>query len=500
MKKTINIHLGKQLFTIEEDAYESLQHYLKRLERSFANEEGVTDIMEDIEMRFAELLKEYLGPMSQVVTITEVKRAIESLGEPEEIQEEEPTTTQNQNKSNTTYDQGVNQKRMYRDTEIGMLGGVASGLAEYLSIDPVIVRAVFVVFLFLGFGFLLYIILWAIIPAAKTPSDRLQMQGKPVNIDTLKEEVEKAASRIKDDTNRAAQRFRDGSSHLSQQARNLIRLLSKIVGFGLISGAIIWIVLFSLVVSGVIDFIPTTGDQEFASLYEILQLVSPVDHSLTLIWTAILMVGFGGPIFAILLGSRMIMGRSNNYYKISLMVLSSVIGVGFFLGLIGGIKTARDYEVGEKTENQHLTFNSDQLIIQELPEIIDGHRVISTDGIDFIAIENKQLREHGINISYKESADSLFHVTHSYSARGVDRKSAKMRSGHIQHKLEIQGNKLLVDPYYSFPSSDGLRDQEVELIIEIPHGKDLIINGYTIKNPEHENNGVFYSNREFEPY
>lgn len=501
MKKTLNIHLGRQLFTIEEDAYESLQNYLKRLEKSFINEEGITDIMEDIEMRFAELLKDYLGPMSQVVTITEVKRAIESLGEPEEIQDEEPTqTSQQSNKTNSSFDQGTGQKRMYRDTDNGMLGGVAAGLAEYLNLDPVIVRAAFVIFLFLGFGFLLYIILWAIIPAVKSPSDRLQMKGKPVNIDTLKEEVEKAATRIKDDASNAAQRFKNGSNHLTQQTRNVIRLLSKIIGFGLISGSVIWLVLFSLVVSGVLDFIPTTGDQEFASLYEILQLVSPVDHSLTLIWTAILLVGFGGPLFSIVLGSRMITGRSNNYFKISLMILSTLIGIGFVLGLIGGIKTARDYEVYQEIENQHISFNVDSLSIQELPLIENGHKVIKTGGIDFIAIENKQLMEHGINIRYKESADTLFHVIQSYSAHGVDRKSAKIRSMHIQHDLKVEGNRMFINPYYNFPSSDGLRNQEVEIIIEIPKGKTLKINDFTVINPEKEYNGVFYSNHSFQPY
>jgi phage shock protein PspC (stress-responsive transcriptional regulator) len=498
MKKTINIHLGRQLFTIEEDAYETLQNYLNRLERSFANEEGITDIMEDIEMRFAELLKDYLGPTSQVVTINEVKRAIESLGEPEEIQEEEPM--QSQGKTHGYSETTSNQKRLYRDTENGMLGGVSAGLAAYLNIDPVIVRAAFVIFLFLGFGFLLYIILWAIIPSAKTPSDRLRMKGKPVNIDNLKEEVEKAAIQIKDDAMNAAERIRNGTHAAAQQTRNLIRLIAKIIGVFFILGACIWLVVFSLIVSGIIDFVPMTGDQEFASMYEFLQLVTPANQSFSLIWNGILMVGFAGPLLSIVLGVRMVLGNLPKYFKIAFIVLPVIIAVGLIFGLIGGLKTGRDYEVYAEIENQHLTFNTPTLTIEELPVMFRNRKVIATGGVDFFAIENGQLIEHGISIKYRQSNDSLFHVSQIYSAHGVDRATAQKRSLHITNNMRIENDKLYLDPFYKFPKTDGFRNQEIEVIIEVPKGKTLKIKNYTITNPDKEYNGKFYKSEDFLPY
>jgi len=90
MKKTLSIHLGRQLFIIEEDAYDRLQQYLQRLESSLKGEEGVGDIIEDIEMRFAELLMSYLGETRKVVTIEDVEKGVGSLGEPEEISEDTP--------------------------------------------------------------------------------------------------------------------------------------------------------------------------------------------------------------------------------------------------------------------------------------------------------------------------------------------------------------------------------------------------------------------------
>src|SRR3990167_2659109 len=124
MKKTLSIHLGRQLFIIEEDAYDRLQQYLQRLENSLKGEEGVGDIIEDIEMRFAELLMSYLGENRKVVTIEDVEKGVSSLGEPEEISEDAPKE-EPQGKRTEWYE--PKQRKFYRDTENGMLAGVAAG-------------------------------------------------------------------------------------------------------------------------------------------------------------------------------------------------------------------------------------------------------------------------------------------------------------------------------------------------------------------------------------
>ena len=495
MKKTLSIHLGRQLFVIEEDAYDRLQAYLKKLEASLANESGITEIVEDIEMRFAELLTQYLGETRQVVTIGDIEKAISSLGEPEEITEETEQPKQTQTATETN-----GQKRMYRDVDNGMLGGLCSGLAAYLGIDPVIVRAIFVIFLFMGFGFLLYIILWIIIPSAKTPSERLQMKGKPVNIDTLKEEFEKTAGRLKEDTINAANKFKSNNKHLTNQASNVLRFIGKIFGVFLIAGALIWLVIFSLVVSGIIDVVPMTGEQNFASLYEFLQLVSPVNKSFSLIWMGILLVGFASPLLSIALGVRLLIGKVNKYYKLNFILLPTAIFVGIILGILGSINSARDYEVYSEVENQHLAINLNELQLKELPIIVNNRRIVSTGGIDFISVQNNQIMEHGVHVRYKESNDSLFHVSQVFSAHGIDRTAAQKRSMHIKHQLHVEGNKLMVDPYYSFPLGDGLRNQEIEVIIEVPRGKKLFINDMEVKVDGKEYLGVMYADEEFEAY
>ncbi|WP_300664221.1 PspC domain-containing protein [Fluviicola sp.] len=493
MKRTLSIHLGRQLFVIEEDAYDRLQTYLKKLEASLANESGSNEIVEDIEMRFAELLAQYLGDTRQVVTISDIENAISSLGEPEEITEEpeQPKQTQNQY-------EGSGNKRMYRDMDNGVLGGLAAGLAAYLNIDPVIVRIIFVIFGFMGFGIPLYIILWIIVPSAKTPSERLQMRGKPVNIDTLREEFEKSAGRLKDDTIQAANKFKANNAHLTKQASQLVRFIGKMIGIFLIGGALIWLIIFTLIITGIIGIVPMTGDHEYASLYEFLQLVSPVNKSFSLIWIGILLVGFASPLLSIAIGVRLLLGNANKYFKLNFIFLPALIFVGILLGIIGSINSARDYEVQREVENQHLTANLDQLQLEELPLIVNNRRITGTYGLDFISVQNGRIMEHGIYIKYKESGDSLFHVSQKFSAHGIDMAAADKRSSHIKHEVRMEGNKLLVDPYYSFPVSDGLRNQEIEIVVEVPKGKKFFINGQEVLVDGKEYTGIMYSDEPFE--
>lgn len=498
MKKTLSIHLGRQLFIIEEDAYNRLQDYLRKLELSLEKEEGVSEIVEDIEMRFAELLLHFLGTNRQVVTISDIEQGISSLGEPEEITEESENTQPFNEK-----DQAIPKdapKRLFRDMDNGMISGLAAGLAAYLHIDPVIVRVFFVIFLFMGFGVPVYLLLWFIIPNANTPSERLQMQGKPVNIDTLKEEFEKGANRFKEEAKVAGNKIKYSATHASRQFNSFFRTIGKMIGLFLVVSSIIWIVTFSLIITGFIDVIPMTGDDSYASIFEFLTLIVPSGKSMLMIWLSTLIIGYACPLLAIAVGVKLILGNVNRFYKINFIVFPSLIFIGIFLGIIGSIQTARDYEVNSEIENQHLIINTDQLELQELPLIINNRRVTSLRGIDFISIKNNQITEDGIHLRYKESKDSLFHISQKFSAHGIDLTAAQIRCAGIKHNMVLEGNKLLIDPYYTFPVKDGLRNQEIEIVIEVPRDKKLFINDLETIIGGREYGGVLYPNKPFRSY
>jgi phage shock protein PspC (stress-responsive transcriptional regulator) len=185
MKKIININLSGRVIPIEDSAYEKLQGYIESLRRFFANEESRDEIINDIESRIAELLHEKIRKGAAAVTDEDVQEVITSMGTVEDFEAEEkeniaaPTAAASSQQTNPGADYTYSKReksRLYRDSGDKMIGGVCSGIANYLGIDPAIVRILFAIISFGGFGlgFLAYIILWIILP----PKDLGDFSGK----------------------------------------------------------------------------------------------------------------------------------------------------------------------------------------------------------------------------------------------------------------------------------------------------------------------------------
>jgi len=184
MNKTLTINIAGSVFHIDENAYQKLDQYLKAIKRSFPKEEQ-DEIIHDIEIRIAELFSENITDINQVVTLNDVDRVISIMGKPEDYILDEETTQEN----NTQYIY-TGSKKLYRDGENAMVGGVLAGLGHYFKVDTVWMRIIFMILvLFYGTGVLLYLILWIIVPEAKTTSQILQMQREPVNISTIEKKV-----------------------------------------------------------------------------------------------------------------------------------------------------------------------------------------------------------------------------------------------------------------------------------------------------------------------
>ncbi len=179
MKKIININLSGRVIPIEDSAYENLQAYIESLRRYFANEEGRDEIINDIESRIAELMSEKVRKGASSITDADVNEIAASMGRPEDFEAEaaeevkSSASTASSNQSSTANTQSsqpftktTGRSRLYRDSSDKFIGGVCSGLANYMNVDPAIVRILFAIVTFGGFGigFLLYIILWMILP------------------------------------------------------------------------------------------------------------------------------------------------------------------------------------------------------------------------------------------------------------------------------------------------------------------------------------------------
>jgi len=185
MNEVKHIHLGRQQFTIALDAHKQLRDYLDAIAKQMAGEDS--DVMNEIELRMAELLTERGITPQKVILPADVQFLKEQLGEPGDFQEESAGKGQQ-----PTVDTD-SPKRLFRDTQNGMVAGVASGLAAYFNIDAVIIRLIFLALVFAGgSGVIIYAIMWLIVPEAKTGSEQLQMRGRPVTVDALKDLVSKA--------------------------------------------------------------------------------------------------------------------------------------------------------------------------------------------------------------------------------------------------------------------------------------------------------------------
>jgi len=174
MKQVININFHGQVVPIEVSAFDLLKKYTDSLAKFFANEEGKEEIINDIESRIGELFQERLKKGATCITDDDVSAIIKNMGRPEEFDgEEEKVASSLGDNAYTHTNTGSQQqtteaghKRLYRDENNKVIGGVCSGLANYFGIDPVIMRVLFVIVaLALGTGVLAYLIMWIAVPS-----------------------------------------------------------------------------------------------------------------------------------------------------------------------------------------------------------------------------------------------------------------------------------------------------------------------------------------------
>jgi phage shock protein PspC (stress-responsive transcriptional regulator) len=182
MKITVSINLGGYSFNIDEDAYAELKRYMKNLELHFAGEESSSEILSDIETRMAELFRTKLTNYKQVIDIKDVQQVIAILGTPEDISDNEGPTIRDKFSSPGYH-------RMYRDTDHRVIGGVCAGIAAYWDIELWVVRLIFLILAMMGVGILIYLILYIVLPEAKTTAEKIAMKGNPVNIHNIKDSV-----------------------------------------------------------------------------------------------------------------------------------------------------------------------------------------------------------------------------------------------------------------------------------------------------------------------
>ena len=343
MKKTVTVNLDKTIFNIDDDAYEILDAYLKSLNDHFAREKGGQEILNDIESRIAELFKERLGYGMQVITLQEVNEVIAIMGRPDEIENplesetsdettgEKESDSDSSSGSNTTRNADAatesatpRRRRLYRDPDNRILGGVASGIAYYIGIDVVVIRVILVLLLPLWASSIwIYLLLWICVPEARTTAQKLEMRGETPNVDNIRRAIEEEQGSST-----------PTGSALSHTLGEIFRGVFKVFFIGI--GALIALSIIGALVTCIVSLLSflflgsTAVVTPFISIFPgHIDVVN--GHWELILLTVSLLLTFGIPLYAIL---RLVLG-SIFHWKSQSTALNIFLSVQWLLSLAG---------------------------------------------------------------------------------------------------------------------------------------------------------------------
>jgi phage shock protein PspC (stress-responsive transcriptional regulator) len=476
MKKTISITIKSMHFLVEEDAYDLLSIYLARVETILEQTSGKKEIIEDIELRIAELCQQKCTPKKEVIDIEDMRSILNTLGNPDEFIE---TDEASYSGSTTSQTESAPEKRLFRNPEQGMIAGVCSGIAAYFGIDVVVIRALFLlVFLTVGFGMPLYIILWVIVPKANSSIDKLRMQGKPITFENVKEEVEQASERIKSTTSKWHDRVKRAQNDTNLFVR-AARFFLKFIGYVIISLGISLFIALVIFFFNQNNLVPIEFNGHQLTLTELNSLVfdNPKDTSWAYLGISLSLICL--MFFLLISGSSLVFNLKNKLLKYVGWVTFSVGLIGIVICTAIGIKTANSFREEVEIERPAHTYSGDTLSIttRSLGIYSVKNEKMAIEEEQSLTVSGANATIHGIEITYQQSPDSLFRIFHHVSAKGNSTKEAVQRIKRISYTSSLNGNELILPTYFTFPKRDHLRDQEVKIIVKIPKGNVIKLDG-----------------------
>jgi len=486
MNKTLTINISGIVFNIEEDAYETLKNYLGKIKSHFRNDEGCEEIVADIESRMAEILKARMNAGKQVLVMADIQDAIGVMGQPEDFSDN-PASEENKKEEAQGHTQqsyyGNKRRRVFRDPDNNILGGVCSGIGNYFDVDPLWIRLALVVMFFgFGSGFLLYIILWIIIPEAKTTAEKLEMRGEPVDINTIsktiRDEAENLKGKAKDFGNNVRDKVGKDSTNkfvdlLRQVFGGIFNVLGRLLGGLLVFfGIVVFVGLLSVLFGfGKIDNI-TTG--EFVNSF--------AGPDFPIFWAkTALSLAVGIPLLMFVYkGMKMLLGiKYHNYWLNMGAGIAWVIGLCLSFYIV--VKFANEFseDAALKQQTEVRTLSNDTLYLKASTNYNESGQDIDFS-VDrdrwFINKQEKSSIWWGkpkVRIIASET-DSL-DVFIIKSASGNEKTEAAKRAKNISYSLQQQDSLILIDKYYSFPGTDKFRKQEAEVLIKVPRNKVIYL-------------------------
>lgn len=459
MKKTYTINLNGQVFSIDEDAYAQLRDYIETLEKHYLPKEGGKEIMADIESRIAELFQNYLLESNRkVISQPDITRVVEIMGTPDVIIDEdfEPTSFSSSKK----------QRKLYRDPDEAILGGVAAGLGAYFSISASWVRVFFIILAFLyGITFLVYIILWIVLPKAITSNQKLEMKGENINISNIEKNIRTTYNEVKKNSivQQAGNRFARFFSCLGEILRKIFSAIGHILITLILLGStfcffmVNWSIIFSF------HILP----EHHYLLLKYLSAPVPV-------WfLQIITYGFLAiPLFLIMYYSMSYLFKFQSRKKI--LAIAGCIWIFcaslvFIFGCYYALSNTLSFQ--EKIETVKIPADTTRKVIHihfnnSCPENYD---LIST-GLDYYMRYTPQIKDtlflHPF-ISFQKTDKSAPELTIRKKAQGISQETALQNLNNIRYKYSIRQDTLYLNDYFTLAKSQ-IQGNDLRINLYIP--------------------------------
>ena len=485
MKKTFTINISGTVFHIDDDAYERLNNYILQINRHFGNDADAKEIVQDIESRISELFQERVKDGCEVITIAQVEEIIKIMGMPEAFADSNAVEEEVKTKISRSHG-----RKLYRDPDDRVLGGVCSGLGAFFNIDPIIIRLIFVALFFGGgSGLFFYLILWIVVPKAANTAQRLEMKGEEVNINNISKTIKEEIQDVKENY----QNFRASKSYIRSRERlddagnivvSVLRAILKIfvVIFGIILVSIGIIAIIALITSLFIssEFI---GISPFSN--QMLHYFDLFVSSETLSW---FMVGLGLTIGIPLimlayLGTKLIFNFKSNNPAFGMSSLGLWV-IGIIILISASVRGVSDYKSASTTTKQEsVTTKSDTLYlklgIDEFNDYLDSN--FDFDGLRIASVNGKQFIINEPRLDIEKSETNDFSIVIKSKARGRDLDKAQTNARDINYKFTQQDSLLTFQPWFMLPDKSIWHKQEIDIVLKVPENKTIYLSNEMIK-------------------
>lgn len=508
MKKTLIINIGNTIIHIEEDAYEILTAYLNDIKQHFAKNADDFEIVTDIENRIAEMFAEILeAGKKQVIEITDVQSVIAQMGSVKDFigeeEEEMPKANHNANYEGN--------KKLYRDTDDGVIAGVCAGLGHYLNIEARWVRLITFLTIFLGgAGFLAYLILWITMPRAITRSEKMEMKGEATNLYGYKKSFEEELAVFKENMKSANENLqpfvKSSTSFIADFIQSIVKLIANACKVILKIFAAIFIACGFATLVCLIGCLGGFLGLLDANVFEYWPLSVISQDVRDQIVLSAFVVMFIPVLVLVLFSIRVAFNKKaiNKSLSFALLIvwLLGVASTVYYTAKITSdfkehaelIKTdeLKTYKTFIVDVDQSVVFSKEDSIAFNINEGNGDRRVIFDDDNDHPFRVPRNVR---INI-LKSDNDRTTMVL-AYESQGRTFPIALRNAQNIDYKYTQKDSLITLNPRLELKKESIWRNQEVFITLKVPIGTHLMLNNniyrylqsyYGCNNDQNENN------------